>query len=89
MLQGVVGGWHRHVFPDADVFAVLAKLLEEAGELARAAIGHVQGRPDRGDVGLEAAQTVLVVLALCDRFFPGVDVLQGVHDEIERKTRTI
>jgi len=69
---------------DDAVLGRLAKLLEEAGELARACIGDLEGRPDRGHAPQEAAQVVLIVASLIGIFYPGYDLFADLVDELER-----
>lgn len=44
------------------------KLLEEAGEVARAVIGRLEGREGRGDIGQEIGQARLVLSILAAMF---------------------
>lgn len=60
------------------------KMLEEAGELARAIIGEWEARPGRGDPEQEAAQVVLVLAALMEAHRPGYDLLTAIEVELER-----
>jgi NTP pyrophosphatase (non-canonical NTP hydrolase) len=83
-LQSRSTAWRAQHYPDCTPTDVVAKLFEEGGELARAIIGDLEGRPDRGDVGQEAAQVVLVVLSLVGRFYPDIDVLAEVNAELLR-----
>lgn len=85
-LLSTIAVWHTIRFPDATQADILAKLLEEAGELARAAIGQVEGRPNRGVVGQEAAQTIVVIFALLARYYPNVDLATLIADELDRHT---
>lgn len=62
--------WHAARYPDHTQWLQISKLLEEAGELARAAIGQHEQRPHRGDVVEEAAQTILVVMTIIGRWYP-------------------
>jgi NTP pyrophosphatase (non-canonical NTP hydrolase) len=67
----------------AEPFAVMAKATEELGEVARALVGDYEGRPGRGDVTQEAAQTIIVLASLVS-IHAGRDVMEEVHAEMRR-----
>lgn len=69
-IQLRAGAWRMARYPDSIEEGVLAKLVEEVGELARAVIGRLEERPGRGDVGQEAAQVLLVMCSLFGRWYP-------------------
>lgn len=83
-LQQRCAAWRMAKFPTSTPEGVLAKLLEEAGEFARAVIGEVEGRSGRGDVHQEGAQTILVVLSIIGQWYPGRNVLVEVLAELHR-----
>lgn len=58
------------------------KLLEEAGEVAKAVIGQLEGREGRGDPLQEAAQTIIVLAALIHLVDPGADLYGAVENEM-------
>lgn len=76
--------WRMNRGLDASPGWIAAKLLEEAGETARAVIGSHEGRKDRGDILQEAAQTVIVLMALVESILPGSDLYAAVDREMER-----
>ena len=76
--------WRRVKFPGSTSTDVLAKLLEEAGELSRAVIGEIEGRPDRGDAVQEAAQVMLVVSSLIGERYPEVNFIDAIITELHR-----
>jgi hypothetical protein len=83
-VQDRAAAWVLAKFPESTQADRLAKLLEEAGEFARACIGQYEQRPGRGDVGVEAAQTVLVIASLIGRYFPDIDLFAEVRLELAR-----
>ena len=76
--------WRRAKFPGSTPTDVLAKLLEEAGELSRAVIGQLESRPGRGDVVQEAAQTILVISSLIGELYPQANLTNAVIEELYR-----
>lgn len=76
--------WRRAKFPGSTPTDVLAKLLEEAGELSRAVIGQLEDRPNRGDVVQEAAQTILVISSLIGELYPQANLMDAVIEELHR-----
>lgn len=79
--------WHKAVHPNKEVLDLLAKLTEEVGEVARALVGELEGRPGRGDVCDEAAECVLVLATLVGRFYPHRDLLVDAAAELDRLWR--
>jgi hypothetical protein len=86
-IQDRCARWTMRQHPDGVLTGRLAKLLEEAGELSRACIGKIEGRPNRGDPGDEAAQIVLVVASIIGIYFPDRDLFADVIRELERVER--
>lgn len=83
-LQARATAWRaRQPWPDSAELR-LGKASEELGELWRAHIGRSERRPDRGDVGQEAAQTVLCLMSFLGKFYPRVDLLAEVRAELDR-----
>lgn len=80
-LQQRSGLWHRERFPYVRPDNIALKIAEEAGELCSAVNGSINPSYGKGDVGGEAADVVLAVMALIDRFYPWVDL----GAEIEKK----
>lgn len=76
--------WRRRRSLSTDPGWITAKLLEEAGELARAVIGRFEEREGRGDPVQEAAQTVIVIASLLDAVAPGTDLYAAVETELDR-----
>lgn len=77
MLQSQVGSWHRWRFPEAQREHVGLKLCEEAGEVARAInadVGH-NSATGHGNVPEEAADVLISLLVLLDRWYPETDLL--------------
>lgn len=63
---------------------IVAKLLEEAGEVSTAVIGLAENRPDRGDPIQEAAQVVLVLLSYAAIHHPDRCLFTEVLAEAQR-----
>jgi hypothetical protein len=84
-LQERCAAWRKSKYPESTEFGVFTKLVEEVGEVARAMIGLAEKREGRGEVHLEAAQVVLVLLSLLGWFYPGHDLLADVIAELERQ----
>lgn len=80
---------YRENMMPPSVPAILSKAAEELGEVARAAIGDLEGRPDRGDVLHEVAQTILVLMTLLGIHYPGSDLLSVIQDEMEDLERAL
>jgi NTP pyrophosphatase (non-canonical NTP hydrolase) len=84
-LQERIGAWHRSRFPTAQMEHVHIKASEELGEVAEAVnarAGHnwPTGKP-ASSIEEEAADVVIALMVLVDRWCPGVDLLA----EVERK----
>lgn len=60
------------------------KLVEEVGETVRALIAEHEGRPGRGDVVQEAAQTVIVLASLLHIVHPEASLFDEVMKEMDR-----
>lgn len=86
LLQFATADWIKTNLPDFadDILARVAKFAEEMGEFARAVIGQVENRPDRGDPIKEAAQCVLVLLSIFGEFYPFADLYAEVEAEMRR-----
>jgi NTP pyrophosphatase (non-canonical NTP hydrolase) len=73
-IQNTVGRWHQRTFPDATVEDVTIKLMEEAGEVARAV--HLRKYPrvirDSVDLEKELCDVLLCVVEIGNR--AGIDV---------------
>lgn len=81
-LQARVGAWHASRFPDVQMFHVALKAAEEVGEVAEAVNDVLLGFAQReGRIAEEAADVVIVLMALLERWVPGGDLLA----EVERK----
>ena len=76
--------WHRTKFPARTPDQMLVKLMEEVGEIARARVGEMVGRPGRGDVGDEAAQVVLVLASFIGIHYSHRDLLADAELELSR-----
>ena len=61
---------------------VCNKLFEEAGEVARALVGELEGREGRGDLVQEAAQTIIVLASLVFITHPEADLDDAVAQEM-------
>ena len=61
-LEDAVSLWTRHNFPESTAKDVLLVVVEEGGELARAAN---RKRGDAGDVAAEAADVLISLLSFC------------------------
>jgi hypothetical protein len=80
-LQVAVADWHKRRFPQAKTGHVMLKVMAECGEVADALSGEEDPRTTStgdGDVLAEAADTVLALLVLIGRFYPGADLLGAV-----------
>lgn len=86
-LQDRCASWHAIVHNEDGPYKQLTKLAEEVGELCRAHIGIDEGRPDRGDVGQEAAQVVVVLMTFIGRNYPRIDLMAAVEAEYTRLTK--
>jgi NTP pyrophosphatase (non-canonical NTP hydrolase) len=81
--QAAVAAWHRGVFGEEVPLAWLGlKLAEEAGEVCRAVLlvegeRRRAGRQDH-EIAIEAADTLIVLLALADR--AGFDLDQALRE---------
>lgn len=60
------------------------KLLEEAGEVARACVRDLEGRDGGGDFVQEAAQVVVVLCQLVGLFGQGRNLFAAVHYELDK-----
>jgi len=76
--------WRMRKFPDSTALGIVAKLLEESGEVARAVIGDHEHRNGRGDAVQEAAQCVIVLASLVGCHYPDRDLFAEVASEMER-----
>lgn len=85
-LQDRITAWHQARFPDHDLAAIGLKLTAEAGELCDELVGLLNpsdptSLPDNADRALaEAADVVIVVMALCGR-----GGLGSLLEAVERK----
>ena len=85
VLQRQIGQWHRRRFPAATDLEITVKACAELGELAEAVGSRAPSSPGiRGDVLAEAADVVICLMALVDRY-DGGDLLL----EAEAKWRTL
>ncbi len=86
-LQTRVGDWHRARFPDAQMFHVTLKAVEEIGEVAEAVNGVLGSRTmttaGRCSVLEEAADVVITMLVLCDRWV-GLDLFRRGRGEVDQ-----
>lgn len=87
ILQEDAGAWHRQRFPEAQMEHVALKIGEEASEVGKA-INGLAGKNSAsggGDVGEEAADTLIAIFVLLDRWFPEIDLIE----EVRKKLRTL
>lgn len=75
MLAFVAARWPDRCGPDHRAM----KVAEEAGEVVGAVVKMSEGRKTTADVGQEAAQLVLVTMALCESI--GVDLHAAIAAE--------
>ena len=80
-LADAVVRWHVGRFPRATAEHVGLKAAAEVGELCDAVLGDV-GQGGDGAVAGEAADVVIVVLALLGRWYPEVDLLAEVRAKL-------
>lgn len=83
-LQEAVSAWHTNRFPEAEVYHVMIKAIEELGEVASALNGDLaknDGRSRDGSVPNEVGDVVICLMVLLGRWYPGHDVL----DEVTKK----
>lgn len=82
--QDAVVQWHEKRFPDAGPEHVVMKTMAELGELADAINGRIgKNSPGaRGEVGEEAADVAITILALLGRFFPEISWEAEVADKL-------
>ncbi len=79
-LQQIAGDWHRKRFPDATDYMVLAKAMEELGEVGQALNAKwAENMPtDRaylaGNIAAECADVAICLLVLLDRWVPNADL---------------
>ena len=78
--------WRRNRLdlPEAIPTLLLSKLTEEVGEVARAVVGKIEDREDRGYIVEEAAQVIFVLSMLVEYFYPGVDLGAEVEADMFR-----
>lgn len=83
-LQHRVGTWHQERFPHAQMAHVALKGSEEMGEVASAVIGiaGVQSATGDGDVVSEAADVVICMMVLLDRWFSHADLIEEVEKKL-------
>lgn len=83
-LQHRIGEWHRERFPSAQLYHVLIQAMDEMGEVAEAANFDLsEGKWGReGSVPDEAADVVIAMAVLVDRWYPGEDLLQSVKRKL-------
>lgn len=72
MIQQQIKQWREKKFPDADVWDIYRKLLEEVGELAEAlSRGYLENeRLELGDVGV-------VLMGIADGI--GIDLIEAIE----------
>jgi NTP pyrophosphatase (non-canonical NTP hydrolase) len=83
-LQSRAGAWHTARFPACTAEDVALKAMAELGEVADAVLarGRDATHPERaGNLTAEAADVVVTMLALIDRFAGG-DLLRAVNDKL-------
>jgi NTP pyrophosphatase (non-canonical NTP hydrolase) len=89
-LQARVAEWHRRRFPEAKMYHVAIKAMEEMGEVAQAVNGEIGTRdaPERrgGSVAEESADVVIALMALVDRFTYKGDLLAEVERKLAKLT---
>ena len=75
--QGSISYWHELAWGDKSLIELTAKLAEESGEVARAVVRHMEGRPGGSDdeIGNQLADVFIVVCQLANK--AGLD-LQSV-----------
>jgi hypothetical protein len=84
-LQQRIAEYHHLRFPTAGPEHVALKAAEEVGEVCSAVNGMVsKGDFGKGDVVGEAADCVLVLLALVGRWFDGRNLLAEVEARLAR-----
>lgn len=73
-LQELVMRWHTQRFDEACAEWSTMKLMEEVGELAHAILYTLRGTEDEVEIGREAADVVITLLALLGRNYPDIDI---------------
>lgn len=61
---------------------IMVKVAEEVGEVARALGGEAEGRPGRGDLTQEVAQSVILLTVLLHVTRPTADLDDAVRAEL-------
>lgn len=79
-LASMAVAWHRQRFPAAGAVHIALKAASELGELLDAILPADLG--GKGDVGEEAADVLICILALLGRFYPAVDLLAEVRAKL-------
>lgn len=84
-LQKRAGSWHRKRFPNARLELVALKLFEEGGEVASAVLADIgqNSATGDGDVIVEAADVIICLMVLLDRWFDSSDVLAEVDRKLD------
>ena len=85
-LQTRVAAWHARRFPTAGAAELGLKASSEVGELCEALQAVIDDREPRDghDAAYEAADVLVVILALVGRYFPGRDLLAETEARVTR-----
>lgn len=85
--QEMAAEWYHRRFPDADnPFVVLAKAVEELGEVATALIydhGTNSATGKQGSVPAECADVAITLMALLAFAYPDSDLFEEIHHKLD------